>query len=124
MSNSDNQAARFIQFRLGGKKYAIDINFMEEVMNLQEIMEIPDTPQHVKGVTRYRTEVIPVVCIKKKLGLPDTGHDADTKILIVKYKEENIGILIDQLIGALYELEPGHEAGRGINLLTLKDVLG
>lgn len=127
MNNLDDQVSRYVQFRLGDKKFALDIAFMDEVLNLQEIVEIPDAPLHVKGVTRFRTTAIPVISIKVKLGFEECEYGKKSRIIVVKYNNENIGILIDELIGILDKPVHGKQEDMkgvsNIEILELKKLL-
>lgn len=125
MSSVKNVQTQYIQFRLEEKKYMMDINSVEEIMNLSEIVDIPDVKEHVKGITKFRNSIIPVVDIKKKLNLREDVSDKTSKIMIVKYKDENIGILIDELIGVIYETSQGkfEKGGKDTQPLTVDEVL-
>lgn len=94
---------KYIQFRLGQKLFVLNICGIEEVIKPQEIVEVPSVPSNILGVTRYRNMVIPVVDIKKKLGVVGSNKNisSSSKIIVVIYNNENIGILIDELIGVL-----------------------
>ncbi len=120
MSSSDSRSGQCVLFRLGEKKYAVELGCLEEVIDLQEIVHIPDMPPHIMGVTRYRTAVIPVVSIKGRLKHPEEGYGQSARIMVVNYHEESIGILIDQLVG-ITEWPDGHE--NHVTLLNPDDVL-
>ncbi len=120
MSNSDSRSEQCILFRLGEKKYGVKLGYLEEVIELQEIVHIPDMPPHIMGVTRYRTSVIPVVSIKGRLKQPEGGYDESSRIMVINYREENIGILIDQLVG----ITDGQDGNKDhVTLLNPDDIL-
>lgn len=127
MESPDNRSKMFVVFRLGKEQFYIDINVMDEVINIREIVDIPDAPHYVRGVTRHRTTVIPVVGINKKLGIPEGEISKKSKILVVRYGSESIGIIIDELLGIMDEPVEAANGTKGIHsyakLLNLNQVL-
>lgn len=95
----DSKENRYVHFRLGLKEFLIDISLMDEVIDLEEIVEIPDVPPFIAGVTRFRTQVIPVINTKIKLDMQDTSYNDRAKIMIIKHEKGIFGMVIDKLIG-------------------------
>ncbi|MGE5472663.1 MAG: chemotaxis protein CheW [Ignavibacteriales bacterium] len=115
---------RYIQFKMSSQDFLLDIASMEEVISLDEIIQLPDTPKHIKGVTRFRTQVIPIIDIKERLGLQDNGLNKRAKIMVVRYKEEKVGILIDCLVGVKNSEEINLEARGAPELIELNKIIG
>lgn len=114
---------RYVQFKLGLKTYCLDISCMEEVIEVGEIIEIPDCPSFIKGVTRFRTTVITVMSLKEKMGIGQIDFGNKAKIIVIKHKNEKLGILIDELIG-IKTREEIEEEGHGISeIIALEQII-
>lgn len=91
-------AKKFLVFRLAGEEYGVDIQkittIIEKDMN---IARVPKTPGFLKGVINLRGEIIPVINLRKRFGLPEIEYTEETRIIIVKLEEIVIGIIVDSV---------------------------
>ncbi|MNL74867.1 Chemotaxis protein CheW [compost metagenome] len=55
-----------------------------------------------------RGKVVPVVSLRNLFGLPDEEHTKATRIVVVKHREESVGIIVDQVnkVTTYPEMEP------------------
>ena len=89
---------QFIVIRLGDENFGIDINYIDNILRMQQITRVPKVPAYLKGVINLRGEVIPVMSLRIKMGLSDDEIGRDTRIIILKIGEEgNVGILVDEV---------------------------
>ncbi len=58
---------------------------------------MPRAPAFIEGVIDLRGEVVPVVDMRKRLGLPATEPGPDTRIVVVGFGEERIGLIVDHV---------------------------
>lgn len=70
-------------FTVGQQEYAVPITAVMEVQAWTQPTPVPDAPPIVEGVIDLRGEVMPVVDIRKRLGLPVRPADAETLALIL-----------------------------------------
>ena len=74
----EQRAGKYLTFQLGNEEFAIQVLCVREIMGVQEITAVPQTPGYVKGVINLRGKVIPVVDLRLKFGLPGARvHAAD-----------------------------------------------
>src|SRR3989337_16002 len=76
---------------------SIDISEVHEINRFEHINRIPDLPDHVLGVIDLRGVVIPVINLAEKLGISSQGITKDTRIIIVGFNGDKIGILVDSV---------------------------
>ncbi len=89
---------QFIVIRLGDENFGIDINYIDNILRMQQITRVPKVPAYLKGVINLRGEVIPVMSLRIKMGLREDEIGRDTRIIILKTGEEgNVGILVDEV---------------------------
>lgn len=91
-----NDIKKFLVFKLGNEEYGIDIQkittIIEKDMN---IARVPKTPDFLKGVINLRGEIIPIIHLRRKFGLPDIEDTEETRIIIVKLDEIAVGLIVD-----------------------------
>ena len=91
MANEDQVVA----FKLRNEEYGFSILNVQEIKGLTDITRVPFAPEFIKGVINLRGSVLPVIDLKKRLGLEDTPYIANTRIVIVQYDEVAVGMLVD-----------------------------
>jgi len=82
-------------FFLGREEYGVDVRLVQEIIRVSEITQVPRAPEFIKGVINLRGRIIPVVDLKRKLGLGDVEVTRQSRIVVVKIKERLIGLLVD-----------------------------
>ena len=85
---------QLVVFQLGGESYGVEISQVREIVSRQKITRVPRTPDYIEGVTNLRGRVIPVVDLKKRLGLPQ-GEDSGTKIAVAEVEGMTLGMIVD-----------------------------
>lgn len=88
---------QYIAFELGNEEYALRINDVYEIIRLQQISPIHNSKYFLEGVTNLRGKVIPVVNLHKRLKLLEQNATKETRIIVVKSREEMIGIIVDKV---------------------------
>ncbi len=88
-------------FRIGGEDYAIDIMRVREIIHPLPITPVPRAPSFVEGVVRLRREVIPVLDVRKRLGLTAGPRGRKTRFLIVNVAGRRIGLVVDEVCEVL-----------------------
>lgn len=92
------ETTQFIVIRLGGEQYGIDICNIDNIVRMQPITRIPKMPSYLKGVINMRGEVIPVISMRRKMGLEDDEITKSTRIIVLKLEQEgNVGFLVDEV---------------------------
>jgi purine-binding chemotaxis protein CheW len=84
-------------FRIGGEDYAVDIMRVREIIQPLPITPVPRAPAFVEGVVRLRGEVIPVIDVRKRFGLPPSAASRRTKFLVVHVAGRRIGLVVDEV---------------------------
>jgi purine-binding chemotaxis protein CheW len=88
-----------VEFNLMPENYAIDEFFVSEVILLKELTTIPGVPSFVAGITNIRGKIISVVNLKIFLGITTKGITDLNRIIVLKHKQMEFGILADSILG-------------------------
>ncbi len=99
MENAKPLAGRFLTFMLDGEIYAVTVERVEVVLEMQTITRVPNTDSQICGVINHRGSVIPVVDLRIRFGQRPSLRDESCSIVVlqVKYEGETLtaGMLAD-----------------------------
>jgi purine-binding chemotaxis protein CheW len=83
-------------FFLSGEEYGIDVRLVQEIIRVSDITQVPRAPGFIKGVINLRGRIIPVIDLKRKLGLGEVSEAArQSRIVVVKVRDRLVGLLVD-----------------------------
>ncbi|KPK35454.1 MAG: chemotaxis protein CheW [Nitrospira bacterium SG8_35_1] len=91
------QVLQLVTFTLGIEEYAVDILSVQEINRITEIGQVPNAPVFIEGVINLRGKVIPVINLRKKLGLEDREIDESSRIIIMDIQGVTTGLLVDSV---------------------------
>ncbi len=89
---------QLVVFTLSNEDYGVDIAAVDGIVKMQTITTVPHAPSFVEGVTNLRGEVLPVIDLRKRFGLPQrkaTESKADTRIINVTVEDIKVGMVVD-----------------------------
>jgi purine-binding chemotaxis protein CheW len=93
---------QMVVFKLAGEHFGVDISAVESIIKMQAITRMPHTPSFVEGITNLRGTVLPVIDLKKRLGMeyqnqePVSASDRDNRrIIVVNMNGRMVGMIVD-----------------------------
>ena len=92
-----DNVTQLVGFSIGDERFAMDISDVHEINRFEQINRMPDLPEHILGVIDLRGIVIPVINLAGKLGIQGRDVTKDTRIIIVGFNGEKVGILVDKV---------------------------
>lgn len=96
---------KILIFSLGEKDYGVDITQIREVIRKRKVTPVPETAAFVEGVISLRGKVIPLINLRKKLGMRSQEVPSN-RIVITTIKNHWTGILVDE-VKTVMTLNPG-----------------
>src|SRR5260370_33644215 len=91
---SDQRAGKYLTFMIGKEEFGVGVLKVREIMGIQDITAVPQTPVYLKGVINLRGKVIPVIDLRLKFGLPSVEYTKRTSIIGVQVKGVSDALLI------------------------------
>jgi purine-binding chemotaxis protein CheW len=82
-------------FFLDREEYGVDVRQVQEIRRLSEITTVPRAPEFIRGVINLRGRILPVLDLKRKLGLGEVEAGRATRIVVVRVGERLLGLLVD-----------------------------
>ncbi len=97
---------KYVSFILGGLDYCIAIDAVRQVIAQENILDTPKAHPFIKGVISLRGEVIPVVDMRARIGLPAETALRKRRIIVIEYGRSAYGLLVDE-VRDIVELDEG-----------------
>jgi purine-binding chemotaxis protein CheW len=82
-------------FFLEREEYGVDVRQVQEIRRVGEITGVPRAPDFVRGVVNLRGRILPVLDLKRKLGLGEVATHGSARIVVVRLRERLLGLLVD-----------------------------
>jgi purine-binding chemotaxis protein CheW len=92
---ASQETFQLVSFRLGREEYGIEITQVREIILMGEITRLPQTPPHIRGLINLRSNVIPIVDLRQRFGMPPKEPDENTRIVVVGVEGRTIGVIVD-----------------------------
>ncbi|MBB3264842.1 purine-binding chemotaxis protein CheW [Azospirillum sp. OGB3] len=101
----------FVLFTVGGMELALPLDGVLEILRPPVLVPIPLGPPSLEGLARRRGAVLPVIGLRRVLGLAGDGEgetddggadDGGTKaarLLILRHNGQPVGLLVDRVAG-------------------------
>ncbi len=99
--NEVEEGIQVVAFKLLNEEYGVSILNVQEIRNLTDITRVPFAADYIKGVINLRGSVLPVIDLKKRLGLADAPYTADTRVVTVTIGDLHVGMLVDAVTEVL-----------------------
>ncbi len=84
-------------FFLGETVWGLDTLDAQEVIRVSEITKVHNADSYIIGIINLRGKIVTVIDLSNKLGLGGSTISDASKIIIVEWKGEYIGLLIDSI---------------------------
>src|SRR6516165_513989 len=98
-AQADARSGKYLTFQLGNEEFGIRVLKVREIMGIQEITTVPQTPVHIRGVINLRGKVVPVIDLRLKFGLPPADYTQRTCIVVTQLQGEAglilMGVIVD-----------------------------
>lgn len=89
---------KYLIFEIGNDSYGVEITFVNEIIGIQQITEVPEQPSYVLGIINLRGKIIPVMDVRKRFKKEFREFDDRTCIIVVEINDLFVGLIIDRVI--------------------------
>ena len=93
---ADETSRQFVTFRMGKEIFAVPLVEVQEIIRLSDIVEVPLSARHLKGLANLRGVVLPVVSLARLFGIAETEADDATRVVVMKAGTP-IGFIVDRI---------------------------
>jgi purine-binding chemotaxis protein CheW len=101
----DRRAGKYLIFHLGQEEFGASVLSVKEIMKMQEITTVPQTPACVQGVINLRGKIVPVINLRRKFAMEERENTGLTCIVVMRLSSEHgerlTGIVVDGVVEVL-----------------------
>lgn len=102
----DQLAHQFVTFHLEDEVFAVNMGKVREIIRVPAVTRVPLAPPALDGVANLRGQVLPIVSLRRLLGLEERAADEATRAVIVDVGQP-VGFVVDRVSSVI-----GVEAGQ------------
>ena len=96
-SRGSNEILELSTFYVGAALCSIDILKIQEINKLLDWTPVPQAERYVRGILNLRGQIVTVIDLPYKLGLPSTIVNNMSRNIVVNSMGEQIGLLVERL---------------------------
>ncbi|MHB1842338.1 MAG: chemotaxis protein CheW [Sulfobacillus sp.] len=90
---------RLVEVWIEDQRYGLALERVEQVLPMVWVAPLPEAPEIVIGVINVRGSALPVLDIRKRLGLPTRAWDLTAKLVVVQLQHGRIAVPVDEVVG-------------------------
>jgi purine-binding chemotaxis protein CheW len=93
------RTAQLLEFELGDESYAVDIAHVAEIVDVNDLTVVPNSPRHVEGVMDLRGKTTTIIDPKSVFGI--RGDGARKRIVVFDRERtvdgKSVGWIVDEV---------------------------
>lgn len=86
---------RYLIIWIENQLFGVPIENVLQIVQMQEIIKIPQAPHYEKGVIHLRGNIIPVLDVRLRLGKEEAPYTERTCILVCSVMGKTLGLIVD-----------------------------
>jgi two-component system chemotaxis response regulator CheV len=107
-----------LEFKAGGNSYAIDVSDIREILSFDiKPTPVPNAHPFIEGIIMPRDFLIPILDLKKCLGLSDIDTMKNDMLIVTRINNLNVAIHVDSVCG-IHRIAGSNIAKPGTMLTT------
>jgi purine-binding chemotaxis protein CheW len=84
-----------ILFRLAEAEYAVPAERVLHMESFNGATPVPGTPAYVTGLIQTRRQVVPVIDLRARFGLPASEPSLSSRVVVLNEGQRTVGLLVD-----------------------------
>jgi len=99
-ANDDDE--QVVVFRLDKEEFGVPIDSVQEIVRVpEELTHVPMAPPFVEGVINLRGAVLPVIDLRRRLGLPTVDRSDRQRVMVFLIEGVRTGFIVDSVAEVL-----------------------
>ena len=91
----NSAATRYMLFSTGGLRYAVNVDYLDEISELLQEYPIPQTPRFLRGVVNIHGKLAAVFDLSMYVGTGPVKKGCN--LLLLKMPETSLAIIVEQM---------------------------
>jgi purine-binding chemotaxis protein CheW len=100
--DSSDDDEQVVVFRLSREEYGVPIESVQEIVRVpEELTHVPKAPGFVEGVINLRGSVLPVIDLRRRLGLESVARSEGQRVMVFLIHGTRTGFIVDSVAEVL-----------------------
>ncbi|MEA2721783.1 MAG: purine-binding chemotaxis protein CheW [Candidatus Eremiobacteraeota bacterium] len=121
-----SETIQVVSFKLASEEYGVDIAQVQEINRMVAVTHVPRAPQFMEGVINLRGQLIPIIDLRARFGMPRAEHTKNTRIVVTEIGTKRVGMVVDSVSEVLRlavdQIEPAPEMITGVDTEYIRGV--
>ena len=97
MEQHDTQKDKYVTFKSGEEYFGLKIEYVNEIIVSQDITEVPESEDYIKGLINLRGKIIPVIDVRIRFKQEPFPYDDRTCIIVINVKGTVVGLIVEKI---------------------------
>jgi purine-binding chemotaxis protein CheW len=121
-----SDSTQVVSFKLGPEEYGVDIAQVQEINRMVAVTNVPRAPVFMEGVINLRGQLIPIIDLRTRFGMPRAEHTKNTRIVVTEIGGKRVGMVVDSVSEVLRlpldAIEPAPDMITGVDTEYIRGV--
>ena len=100
---STSEKRELVVFQLGEEEMGVEVGQVREIIRVSRITPLPRSPAFIKGVANIRGQIVTIIDLAEKLGLPSEAGEG--RIIVMELKGNTVGVMVSA-VSEVLQLSP------------------
>jgi len=96
-----NETMQLLAFSVGDNRYALPLPAVERIVRAVEVTPLPDAPDTILGLINVQGQIMPVLNMRRRLGLPEREINLSDRLIIGHTSKRTVALLVDAVSGVI-----------------------
>lgn len=96
LTRATGELRQYVTFELGKEVFAVEMAPVQEIIRVPEVVRVPLAPVILEGLSNLRGKVLPIVSLRRTLGLPDRAFDDAARAVVIDLGQP-LGFVVDRV---------------------------
>ena len=97
MSGFNSQENKYVTFKSGNEYFGMRIQCVNEIIVYQEITQVPESEDYIKGLINLRGKIIPVIDVRLRFRQEPMPYTDRTCIIVITVKDTVVGLIVEKI---------------------------
>ena len=92
---------RWVLITVDDQTYAMPMAAVDRILRMVEVTPLPGAPDVVEGVINIQGEVVPVVSIRRRLGLAIRPVEISDSLVVAHARNRRLAVIVESVLGVV-----------------------
>lgn len=97
MGGFNSQENKYVTFKSGNEYFGLRIQCVNEIIVYQEITQVPESEEYIKGLINLRGKIIPVIDVRIRFKQEPMPYTDRTCIIVISVKDMVVGLIVEKI---------------------------